>query len=119
MLHLSSTLKAKAAQPVKEAWGHFAASLAGWRASDLWELLEDLFGEVFEAEEEEGPSSKKSQPKDKPSTSASVSSVPTLTDTPSTKAKVVCLWIQELYMIKGITQEYLPVQEQLPHSKAI
>ena len=68
MLQLSATLKAKTALLEKEVWGHFATFLAGSRTSGLWEFLEDLFGEVSKAEEEEGPLSKKSQPEDETST---------------------------------------------------
>ena len=109
MLQLSATFKAKAAQLEKEAWGHFAASLASSRTPGLWEFLGNLFGEVSKAEEEEGPPSKKSKPEDKSSTSASGSSAPTLTDTPSTKAKVIFPINEGSIHDSGIAQEYLPV----------
>ena len=101
MVQLAATLKAKAALPEKEALGHFAASLAESRTSGLCELLEDLFGEVSKAKEEEGPPSKKSQPEDKPSTSDSSPFVPTLTDTPSNRVKVIFPRMKVLDMIKA------------------
>ena len=46
MLQLSATLKTKAALLEEEAWGCFAASLAGSKTSSLWDILEDLFDEI-------------------------------------------------------------------------
>ena len=109
MLQLSATLNAKAAQLEKDVWDHFPASLAGSMTSGLCEFLEDLFVEVSKAEEEEGPPSKKIQPEDKSFTSASGSSVHTLTDTLSTKAKVIFPLNEGSLHDSGITQEYLPV----------
>ena len=56
-MQLAAIPKAKVALQEKEAWGCFADSLAGSRTSGLWEFLEDLFSEVSEAAEEEGPQS--------------------------------------------------------------
>ena len=71
MLQLAATLKAKAALLEKEAWGHLAGSLVGSKTSGLWDLLEDLFGKMSEAEEEKSPLSERSQSEDKSSTSGS------------------------------------------------
>ena len=60
MLQLSTTLKSKAALLEKEDCGCFMASLVGMKTSSLWNILEDLFDEIPEFEEEEGSPSKKS-----------------------------------------------------------
>ena len=51
MLQILAMLKSKALLLEKEAWEHFAASLAGTRTSGLWDILEDLFVECSESEE--------------------------------------------------------------------
>ena len=113
MLQLSATLKAKAALLEKEAWGYFAASLAGWRTFGLWGLLEDLFGEISNTMEEDGLPSKKSHPEDEPSTSDSVPSAPADTPSPDipqstlTEVKVIFPMNEGLLHDSGISQEHL------------
>ena len=79
MLKLAATLKAKAALLVKEAWDCIATSLVRSKTSYLWNLLEDLFGEMSEAEEEKSPPPKRNHFTDEPSTSWSGPSVLTST----------------------------------------
>ena len=88
MLHLSAKLKCKASLLEKEAWGYFADSLAGTKTSGLWDILEDLFNECPETEEEEGAPFKKIHLEDEPSTSSDPldSNPPTI---PSSKIKTV------------------------------
>ena len=79
MLQLLAMLNSKALLLEKEAWGCLAASLAGTKTSGLWDILEDLFAECSESEEEEGPPSEKICQEDEPSTSSEP-----LKSTPST-----------------------------------
>ena len=75
-------------------------------------LLEDLFGEISEPEEEEGLPFKKTQPEDVPSTSDSSPSVPTDTSAPDipqstlTEVKVVFPINKGSLHDSGISQEY-------------
>ena len=123
MLQLTTTLKAKAALLGKEAWGHLAASLVGSKTSALWDLLEDLFGKMSEAEEEESPPSKRNQSKDKPSTSCLAPSVLTSASTipqpAPTKTTVIFPMKKSSLHSSGLKPEYLPVHEKLTHNKAI
>ena len=59
MLQLSSMLKSKVLLLEKEDWGCLATFLASSKTSGLWDILEDLFAECSESEEEESPPSKK------------------------------------------------------------
>ena len=70
MLQLSAVPKSKASLLEKEAWGYFTVSLVGTKTSGLWDILEDLFNECPETEEEEGPPSKKIHLEYEPSTSS-------------------------------------------------
>ena len=69
MLQISAMLKGKALLLEKEAWGHLTACLAGTKTFSLWNILEDLFEEWSDSEEEESPPSKKTCQEDEPSTS--------------------------------------------------
>ena len=79
MLQLAATLKAKADLLEKEACGHLAASLAGSKTSDLWDVLEDLFTKMSEVGEEGSPPPKRSHSEDEPSARGLGSSVFTST----------------------------------------
>ena len=70
MLQLSAMLKSKLLLLEKEAWGHLRTCLAGTKTCCLWDILEDLFKECSDSEEEESPPSKKTHQEDEPSTSS-------------------------------------------------
>ena len=110
MLQLSATLKMKADLLEKEAWGCFAASMAGSKTSNLWDILEDLFGENPEVEEEEDPPSKKVWLEDEPFTSSDPldTKFPT---TPSPKVEIIFPLNEGFLHDPGISQEYLPIQQ--------
>ena len=111
-------LKSKASLLEKEAWGYFTASLAGTKTSGLWDILEDLFDECPETEEEEGPPSKKIHLEDEPFTSSDPlnSKPPT---TPSSEIEIIFPIKESSIHDSGISQEFLPIHEQLPHRKAV
>ena len=91
-----------------QAWGCFVASLAGSKTSSLWDILEDLFDEIPEVEEEEGPPSKKIHLEDEPSTSSDPSD-PKLSTTPSPKIEIIFPINEGSLHDSGISQEYLPI----------
>ena len=66
MLQLSSMFKCKALLLEKEAWGHLSASLAGTKTSGVWDILEGLFMECSDSEEEESPPPKMFCQEDEP-----------------------------------------------------
>ena len=111
-------LKSKASLLEEEAWGYFVASLAGTKSSALWDILEDLFNELPEAEDEEGPPSMKIHMEDESSTSYDPLD-PKLPTTTSSKIKIAFHINEGSIHDSGISQEFLPIQEQLPHRKAV
>ena len=123
MLQLAAILKAKAALFEKEACGCLAASLAGSKISGLWNLLEDLFGEMSKAEEEKSPPSKRSHSNDEPSTSRSgspvLASISNIPQPVFTKSTVIFPMNKSSLHYSGIKPEYLPVCEKLPNNKAL
>ena len=118
MLPFTAILKAKAALLEKEAWGHLAASLAGSKTSGLWDLLEDLFGEISEAEEEGSPPPRRSCSEDQPSTSGLGPSLLTSTSTipqPATSKTTVIFPMNKSSLHDSVIKpEYPPVHEKLP-----
>ena len=118
MLKLSAMLKSKASPLEKEAWGHFVVSLAGTKTSSLWDILGDLFNECPETEEEGSPPSKKIHLEDEPSSSP-VLSAPKTHTLPLSKIDVAFPINEGSLHDSGISQEFLPICEQLPHRKAI
>ena len=89
-------------------------SLAGSRTSGLWDLLEDLFGEISDTEEEGDPPFKRSWEEDKPSTSDSGPSAPADTPIPDitksalTKVNAIFPMNKGLLHDSGIRPEHLP-----------
>ena len=86
-------------------------------------LLDDLFGEMSEAEKEGSPLSKRSQSEDEPSTSGSgpsvLNSTSTIPQPAPTKTTVIFLMNESSLPNSGIKPEYFPVHEKLPHHNAI
>ena len=113
-----SDAKSEASLLEKEAWEHIAVSLAGTKTSSLWDILEDSFDEHPETEEEEGPPSKKIHFEDEPSTSSDLSA-PKPHTILSSKIKVAFPINEGSFYDSGLSQEFLPIHEQLPHGKAI
>ena len=111
-LQLSVMLKSKASLLEREAWGYFTASLAGTKTYGLWDILEYLFDESPETEEEEGPPCRKIHLEDEPSTSSdpSDSKPPTI---PSSKIEIAFPINEGSLHDSGISQEFLPICEQL------
>ena len=89
----------------KEAWGCFAAFLAGSKTSSLWDILEDLFDEHLEVEEKEGSPSKKIHLEDEPSTSSDPLDHK-LTTAPSSKMKIAFPINEGSLHDSGISQEF-------------
>ena len=109
-------LKSKALLLKKEPWECFAASLAGMKSSGLWDILEDLFAECSESKEEEGPPSKKIHQENELSTSSD----PSKSTPPTAPSSKISISINEESLHdSGISQEFSPIHEQLPHSKAV
>ena len=109
-------LKNKGSHLEKETLGCFAASLAGTKTSDLWDILEDLFMKHFESGKEEGPPSKKICQEEEPPTSFN----PSKSTPPTAPSSEIAIPINEGSLHdSGISQEFLPICEQLPHRKAI
>ena len=77
-----------------------------------------MFDEIPEAEEEKGPPPKKIQLEDEPSTSSDPSE-PKLPSTPSSKTEITFPVNEGSLHDSGRNQEYLPIQEQLPHRKSV
>ena len=98
----------KASLLEKEAWGCFVAFIAGSKTSGLWDILKDLFDEIPEVKEEEGPPSKKIPLEDKPSTSSDASDAKPST-TPSPKIEIAFPINEGFLHNSGISQEYLPI----------
>ena len=95
------------------------ASLVGTKTSSLWDILEGLFAETPEVEEEEeGPPSNKVWLEDEPSTSSDHLELK-LPTTPSPKIEITFPINEGSLHDSGISQEYVPIQEQLPHRKAV
>ena len=109
ILHLSATLKSKAALLEKEAWGCFTASLVGTKTSSLWDILEDVedvFDKIPEFEEEKGPPSRKSTWK--------ISLPPVQILWILSSLLLLCLRFEITF---PINEGSLPIQEWLPHRK--
>ena len=116
MQQLSSMLKSKALLLEKEAWGYLSASLASTKMSGLLDILEGLFMECSNSEEEESQPPKKFCQEDKLSTSSEPSkSTPSSAPSPNT---VIPVSEGSLHN-SGISLEFLPICEQLSHRKAI
>ena len=116
MLQLSATLKMKASSLAKEAWGCFVAFLAGSKTSSLWGILEDLFDELPEFEEEEGPPSKKIHMEDEPSTSSDPSD-PKLPTIPSSKIEIAFPINEGSLHDSSISQEFYLFKSSWPTEK--
>ena len=116
MLQLLAMLKRKALLLEKAAWGCLTVSLAGTKTSGLWDILEDLFVDSSKSEEEEGPPSKKICQTDEPSTCSEPSKSTTST---APSSDIIIPMSEGSLHDSGISQEFLPISEQLPHRKAV
>ena len=114
MLQLLAILKSKALLLEKETWGHLTPSLAGTKTSGLWDILEDLFMECSDSEEEERPPSNKTHQEDEPSTSSGPSK-----STPSSAPSfnMIIPMSEGSLHDSGISLECLLIHEQLLHRK--
>ena len=123
MLQLTATLKAKTAPLERQAWGHLTAAMVESKTSGLWDLLEDPFCKMSEAEEEKSLPSKRSQSEDEPSKCGSgpsvLSSATTIQQPAPTKPTVIFPMNESSLHDSGIKSEYLPVHEKLPHNKVV
>ena len=88
------------------------------KTSGLWDILEDLFDEHPETEEDKGPPSKKIHSEDEYSTSSDLSA-PKPHTIPSSKIEVVFPINEGSLHDSGTGQELLPIHQQLPHRKAV
>ena len=102
----------------KRSLGVFCGFSSRFKTSGLWDILENLFEEITEVKEEEGVPSKKIQLEDEPSTSSDPMD-PHLSTTPSPKIEITFPVNEVSLHNSGISQEYLPIGEQLPHRKAV
>ena len=113
MLQLSATLKMKASSLEKEAWGCLSL-FKQVQKPPVFGIF--LFNELPEFEEEEGPPSKKIYLVDEPSTGSDPFD-PKLPTTPSSRIEIAFPINEGSLHDSGISQEFLPIQEQFPSEK--